>query len=87
MLTIVPPDFWASEYTLEKIGPYPAAAFPTDVVTVPIYTTDRPEVHDVIIIGSGASGGMAAWNLTRHGVNVLMLVGRDSSDSVVGTSA
>lgn len=23
-----PPDFWASEYTLEKIGPYPAAAFP-----------------------------------------------------------
>ena len=24
-----PPDFWASEYTVEKIGPYPAAAFPT----------------------------------------------------------
>ena len=24
-----PPDFWASEYTLEKIGPWPAAAFPT----------------------------------------------------------
>ena len=23
-----PPDFWASEYTVEKIGPYPAAAFP-----------------------------------------------------------
>jgi choline dehydrogenase-like flavoprotein len=32
-----------------------------------------PERHDVIIIGSGASGGMAAWNLTRKGVNVLML--------------
>jgi choline dehydrogenase-like flavoprotein len=32
-----------------------------------------PEVHDVIIIGSGASGGMAAWNLTRMGVNVLVL--------------
>jgi len=32
-----------------------------------------PEVHDVIVIGSGASGGMAAWNLTRQGVNVLML--------------
>lgn len=31
------------------------------------------EVHDVIVIGSGASGGMAAWNLTRQGVNVLML--------------
>jgi hypothetical protein len=24
-----PPDFWASAYTVEKIGPYPAAAFPT----------------------------------------------------------
>lgn len=25
-----PPDFWASEYTPEKIGPYPALPFPTD---------------------------------------------------------
>ena len=24
-----PPDFWASEYTVEKIGPYPASPFPT----------------------------------------------------------
>ena len=24
-----PPDFWASEYTVEKIGPYPARPFPT----------------------------------------------------------
>ena len=24
-----PPDFWASEYTVEKIGPYPSPAFPT----------------------------------------------------------
>lgn len=24
-----PPDFWASEYTLEKIGSYPASPFPT----------------------------------------------------------
>ncbi len=24
-----PPDFWASEYTVEKIGTYPVAAFPT----------------------------------------------------------
>jgi mono/diheme cytochrome c family protein len=24
-----PPDFWASEYTVEKIGPFPASAFPT----------------------------------------------------------
>lgn len=25
-----PPDFWASEYTVEKIGTYPAPAFPTE---------------------------------------------------------
>ena len=24
-----PPDFWASEYTVEKIGVYPPPAFPT----------------------------------------------------------
>ena len=24
-----PPDFWASDYTVEKIGPYPATPFPT----------------------------------------------------------
>jgi choline dehydrogenase-like flavoprotein len=34
---------------------------------------NSPEVHDVVIVGSGASGGMAAWNLTRQGVNVLVL--------------
>lgn len=28
---------------------------------------------DVVVIGSGASGGMAAWNLTRKGARVLML--------------
>lgn len=33
----------------------------------------QAKVHDVIVIGSGASGGMAAWNLTKQGVNVLML--------------
>jgi choline dehydrogenase-like flavoprotein len=32
-----------------------------------------PEVHDVVVIGSGAAGGMAAWNLTRKGINVLVL--------------
>ena len=31
------------------------------------------EIHDVVIIGTGAAGGMAAWNLTRQGINVLML--------------
>jgi choline dehydrogenase-like flavoprotein len=32
-----------------------------------------PQIHEVIIIGSGAAGGMAAWNLTRQGVSVTML--------------
>jgi choline dehydrogenase-like flavoprotein len=32
-----------------------------------------PRVHPVVIIGSGASGGMAAWNLTGQGINVLLL--------------
>jgi choline dehydrogenase-like flavoprotein len=31
------------------------------------------KVYDVVVIGSGASGGMAAWNLTRQGVKVLLL--------------
>jgi len=30
-------------------------------------------VQDVVIIGSGAAGGMAAWNLSRKGINVLVL--------------
>ncbi len=29
--------------------------------------------YDVVVVGSGASGGMAAWNLTRKGVKVLLL--------------
>ena len=31
------------------------------------------KIHDVIVIGSGASGGMATYNLTQRGVKVLML--------------
>jgi choline dehydrogenase-like flavoprotein len=38
-----------------------------------MYVQKSPETHDVVIIGSGAAGGMAAWNLTRKGVNVLVL--------------
>jgi choline dehydrogenase-like flavoprotein len=30
-------------------------------------------VYPVIVIGSGASGGMAAWNLTQHGIDVVLL--------------
>ena len=30
-------------------------------------------IYDVVVIGSGAAGGMAAWNLTRQGINVLVL--------------
>ncbi|MBL8172219.1 MAG: GMC family oxidoreductase [Acidobacteria bacterium] len=33
----------------------------------------QAKVYDVVVIGSGASGGLAAWNLTRQGVNVLLL--------------
>ena len=32
-----------------------------------------PKVHPVVVVGSGASGGMAAWNLTRQGINVVLL--------------
>src|SRR5687768_8507325 len=35
--------------------------------------TRSRKVHSVIVVGSGASGGMAAWNLTRKGINVLLL--------------
>ena len=33
----------------------------------------KPEPDSRVIIGSGAAGGMAAWNLTRQGINVLVL--------------
>lgn len=38
------------------------------------------KVYPVIVVGSGASGGMAAWNLTRKGVHVLMLDAGDKFD-------
>ncbi len=37
-------------------------------------------VYPVIVIGSGASGGMAAWNLTKHGIDVLLLDAGDKFD-------
>jgi hypothetical protein len=30
-----PPDFWASEYTVEKYGSYPLAPFPTSNEVAP----------------------------------------------------
>lgn len=36
-------------------------------------TPSSKQVHDVVVIGSGASGGMVAWNLTRQGAKVLLL--------------
>jgi choline dehydrogenase-like flavoprotein len=38
------------------------------------------KVHPVIVVGSGASGGMAAWNLTRKGIDVLLLDAGDRFD-------
>ena len=35
--------------------------------------TPKEPVYDAVVIGSGASGGMAAWNLTNQGARVLML--------------
>jgi choline dehydrogenase-like flavoprotein len=41
----------------------------------------RPrKVYPVIVVGSGASGGMAAWNLTRKGIDVLLLDAGDKFD-------
>jgi choline dehydrogenase-like flavoprotein len=38
------------------------------------------KVYPVIVVGSGASGGMAAWNLTSKGIDVLMLDAGDKFD-------
>jgi choline dehydrogenase-like flavoprotein len=40
----------------------------------------QPRVYPVIVIGSGASGGMAAWNLTQQGIDVLLLDAGDKFD-------
>src|SRR6266542_51929 len=41
---------------------------------------EPPKVYPVVVVGSGASGGMAAWNLTRQGVEVVLLDAGDKFD-------
>jgi choline dehydrogenase-like flavoprotein len=43
-------------------------------------SSQRDLAYDVVVIGSGASGGMAAWTLTRQGAKVLMLDAGDRFD-------
>jgi mono/diheme cytochrome c family protein len=40
-----PPDFWASAYTVEAIGPWPAAAFPTANEVAPAQAADLQRVR------------------------------------------
>ena len=48
--------------------------------SVPCRSFAPRKVHPVIVVGSGASGGMAAWNLTRQGIDVLLLDAGDKFD-------
>jgi choline dehydrogenase-like flavoprotein len=45
-----------------------------------VQVVESSRVPPVVVIGSGASGGMAAWNLTRKGVDVLLLDAGDKFD-------
>ena len=43
------------------------------------------EPYDVIVVGSGAGGGMSAYHLTRSGLKVLMLEAGRNYDPVAET--
>ncbi len=46
---------------------------------MPLITEISPQSsYDVIIVGSGAGGGQAAYTLTLDGIKVLMLEGGDN---------
>ena len=62
--TLIPPRL-----VVRRIQQPPARV----IYSVLMQTRKSDPVYDVVIIGSGAAGGMAAWNLTRQGVSVLML--------------
>jgi choline dehydrogenase-like flavoprotein len=46
----------------------------------------RRDVHDVVVVGSGAGGGMTAYELTRLGVNVLMLEAGEPWDNATDSA-
>ena len=51
-----PPDFWASEMTVEKIGPYPAVAYPSANEVVPASNIDKVRRGRFVTIAKDCGG-------------------------------